>query len=262
MWTPSCDTRSRVFRASLRRNDRLGEAPSTDDAARALRHLAARHSQPDCHGTPGRRGKPAGTPGGSDVPSLMRPSCLRRQCWRARFFCPIVTGSTLALSHRKLPIYFKSEQTFAPNGERYQRCPPRTTVTTPPPTAVPGQAPAPGPNGRSRTRSPHSASPASPRASPRTRREEELRKDGGHHLRHRRCHSQVGGGAFAPSRWIFGGYKSPDAPAQSIDLRFRAKNSLVSLAGAASPEEPGRRDGLAKGTTSTTAAPISQLGWT
>jgi hypothetical protein len=46
----------------------------------------------------------------------------------------------------------------------------------------------------------------------------------------------VGGGAFALSRWFFGGYKSPDALAQSIDSAF-AKNSLVSLAGAASPEE-------------------------
>ena len=46
----------------------------------------------------------------------------------------------------------------------------------------------------------------------------------------------VGGGAFALSRLVGGGYKSPDALAQSIDSAF-AKNSLVSLAGAASPEE-------------------------
>ena len=46
----------------------------------------------------------------------------------------------------------------------------------------------------------------------------------------------VGGGAFALSRLGGGGYKSPDALAQGIDSAF-AKNSLVSLAGAASPEE-------------------------
>ena len=46
----------------------------------------------------------------------------------------------------------------------------------------------------------------------------------------------VGGGAFALSRLIAGGYKSPDALAQSIDSAF-AKNSLVSLAGAPSREE-------------------------
>ena len=46
----------------------------------------------------------------------------------------------------------------------------------------------------------------------------------------------IGGGAFALTRMVGGGYKSPEALAEGINSAF-SKNSLVSLAGALSPSE-------------------------